>query len=37
MKIKELFKSPKKTKETMEKGIEERVRLHRKIQKQKKK
>ena len=37
MKIKELFKSPKKTKETIEKSIEERVRLHRKLQKQRKK
>lgn len=37
MKIKELFKSSKKTKETKEKSIEERVRLYRKLQKQKKK
>lgn len=37
MKIKELLKSPKKTKETKEKSIEERVRLYRKLQKQKKK
>ena len=37
MKIKKLFKSSKKTKETKEKSIEERVRLYRKLQKQKKK
>ena len=41
MKIKKLFKSPKKTDETKEKGreksIEERVRLYRKLQQQRKK
>lgn len=37
MKIKEMFKPSKKTKETKEKSIEEKVRLYRELQKQKKK